>query len=30
MRTDQTSALTDAGLNDPFPVILEQVREYAA
>jgi hypothetical protein len=30
MRTDQTSALMDAGVEDPFPVILAQLRGYAA
>jgi hypothetical protein len=30
MRTDQTSALMDAGVVDPFPVILECLRGYAA
>lgn len=30
MRTDQTNALMDAGVEDPFPVICEQLRRYAA
>ncbi len=30
MRTDQTSALMDAGVQDPFLVMLEQLRGYSA
>ena len=30
MRTDQTSALMDVGVEDPFPVLEQQLRGYAA